>query len=162
MPLGVRPCRTAGWLLLLLWVLAGGCGRRVPGRPLAGDIIELEIGGVTLQAEIANDALSRSNGLMYRKSLPEFRGMLFVYNDPDRLRFWMRNTWIPLSIAFLDDDGTILQIEDMRPKDESHTLSKEMVRYALEVNQGWFERKGIRVGDTIRDFEEKVRRYRER
>jgi uncharacterized membrane protein (UPF0127 family) len=153
----------AGLLALVtagICACACGCGRKVVGRPVAGDIIELRIGAETLQAEVANDDLSRANGLMFRKSLPQQRGMIFVYNQPDRLSFWMRNTYLPLSIAFLDDQGVILQIEDMRPKDESHTVSKKRVRYALEVNQGWFQRKGIKVGDQFVDFEETVGRYR--
>jgi uncharacterized membrane protein (UPF0127 family) len=71
----------------------------------------------------------------------------------------MRNTPIPLSIAFLDDEGTIRQIEDLQPNDESTTSSKYRLRYALEVNQGWFQRHGIGVGDTIADFREKVGPY---
>ena len=72
----------------------------------------------------------------------------------------MRNTLIALSIAFIDDSGRILQIEDMKPKDERRTVSKDKVRYVLEMNQGWFERHGVTVGDIFVDFQEKVVRFR--
>ena len=145
--------------LALMCMSSAGCKPRLASRLMPGDSIDLEIKGKKLQVEVASDDLSRKNGLMYRKSLPESQGMIFVYPTPRKLQFWMRNTYIPLSIAFLDDRGKILEIQDMRPKDESHTVSKYSLRYALEVNQGWFQRNGVGVGDTFTDFDSRVRPF---
>jgi uncharacterized membrane protein (UPF0127 family) len=88
-------------------------------------------------------------GLMYRTALGQDRGMLFVYEVEQHLSFWMKNTRIPLSIAFIDSTGRITDILDMKPLDDRppHYLSSEPVMYALEVNQGFFEERGVRVGD---------------
>lgn len=134
---------------------AGGC-RRERDILRTGELIDLTVKDRPLRVEVASDELSRKLGLMDRRSLPESSGMLFVYAQADALGFWMHRTHIPLSIAFLSDDGKILQIEDMKPHDETHTRSNMKVRYALEVNQGWFRRNGIGVGDSIVDFREKV------
>ena len=99
---------------------------------------------------------------MNRPSLPENEGMLFLFPQLEKQSFWMKNTLIPLSIAFLEDGGKILQIEDMKPKDESSTLSKYPVRYALEVNQGWFQRNGIAVGDAFSGFAAKIAKFKGR
>lgn len=93
---------------------------------------------------------------MYRESIPDDRGMLFIFSRRKPLSFWMRNTLVPLSIAFISDDGRILEIRHMRPKDESSTQSTHEVRYALEVPRGWFDRAGAEVGDTIPDFQRRV------
>ena len=112
--------------------------------------IDLYVGMHRVQAELAVKADERAQGLMNRPSLPEQRGMLFVFDRPGVQCFWMRNTLIPLSIAFLREDGSIVNIEDMQPlKDDSH-CSKEPVRLALEVNQGWFEKRNIAPGMKVR------------
>jgi len=136
-----------------------GCRRAPQSLALPGDIVELKMKDRTIRAEVASDYATQTVGLMERKSLCENCGMLFVYAAPEQLSFWMKNTYIPLSIAFLDDDGKILQIEDMQPKVELRTLSNTKVRYALEVNQGWFQRNGIGVGDAFADFAATVQRY---
>lgn len=159
-----RPVATRTAMLLLgitscclVQVAFPGCSRRTErvGRPY--DVIRLEIGEASLAVEVASDDPSRRLGLMNRESLPENRGMLFIFRNAVEQSFWMKNTLIPLSIAFISDDGEILQIEHMKPKDETSTLSKHRVRYALEVNKGWFERHGIEPGARIKDFREKVR-----
>jgi uncharacterized membrane protein (UPF0127 family) len=86
---------------------------------------------------------------MYRFSLPADHGMLFVFPAPQPLGFWMRNTYIPLSIAYLDADGRILNIEDMAPRDESSHPSRGLALYALEMRKGWFADKGIGVGARV-------------
>lgn len=114
------------------------------GKPL------IRVGGVPLKVEIADTPRSRQTGLMFRERLPEDEGMLFVFKRVDYLSFWMKNTLIPLSIAFIDADGKIVQMEDMEPLDEqTHHRSAQPVLYALEVNQGWFERHGVHVGDRV-------------
>ena len=100
-------------------------------------------------AEVAADHNSRSTGLMFRKSLAPNHGMLFVFSEKSPQCFWMRNTYVPLSIAFLDDDGRIVNIEDMAPLTENSHCSREPVRLALEMEQGWFARRGLAAGDRL-------------
>jgi uncharacterized membrane protein (UPF0127 family) len=102
---------------------------------------------VHLQVELALSPEEQAQGLMYRKSLDEGQGMLFVFDRDKLASFWMKNTLIPLSIAYINSDGTILEIHDMRPEDLSLIRSSRSVRYALEVPQGWFSRAGIGPGD---------------
>ena len=124
--------------------------------------ITLEIGDQTLITEIACDSDSRTLGLMNRDQLPEDHGMLFIFPSEQRLRFWMKNTRIPLSIAFLSGAGEVLQIEDMKPFDQRLTVADKRGRHALEVNQGWFGRHRLGVGSRIEDFEAKLRRFQAR
>jgi uncharacterized protein len=104
---------------------------------------------VRVRVEIADDVLEQARGLMYRTALAENRGMLFVYPDEEKRSYWMRNTLIPLSIAFMDSEGRIVDIKDMKPLDDDppHYVSAEPARYALEVNKGFFEERGVEVGD---------------
>ena len=157
-PRGV-PFLVVALLAVPLLVVGVGCKPKVVGRAMAGDFIALKVKDRTIQAEVACDDLSRLTGCMGRDRLGENQGMIFVYPRPDFLSFWMRNTSIPLSIAFLDDGGKILQIEDMQPHDETRTVSTTRVRYALEVNQGWFQRNNVGVGDAFLDFATTVAPY---
>lgn len=112
-------------------------------------IRKLTAGMHVIQAEIAATPDTRSTGLMNRKSLAPNHGMLFVFDQANVQCFWMRNTFIPLSIAFLQDDGTIVNIADMTPQsDQSHCSSKP-VRFALEMEQGWFAARGMSPGKKI-------------
>ena len=112
--------------------------------------ITLKAGTYTIYTEVASTEKSREIGLMYRKTLPENNGMLFVFETLDANNcFWMKNTDLPLSIAFLGDDGTIINIADMQPRSEEEHCPNEPVRYALEMNQGWFAKKNINVGTRI-------------
>src|SRR5215203_1376185 len=106
---------------------------------------------VEVRVEIANNPFERARGLMYRTALGEDRGMLFVYPGEQKLSFWMKNTLIPLSIAYIDSEGRIVDILDMKPLDDKspHYVSSEPVQYALEVNQGFFEKRGVKVGDRV-------------
>jgi len=102
-----------------------------------------------IRAEVADSMDTRMQGLMLRKSMAANDGMLFVFEDSSPQCFWMRNTLIPLSIAFLADDGTVVNLADMKPQsDESHCSAKP-VRYALEMNQGWFAKRGVKPGTRI-------------
>ena len=103
---------------------------------------------VPVKVEIADSDAERQRGLMERTALGENRGMLFVFESEQRLSFWMKNTLIPLSVAYLDSEGRIVDIQDMQPLDETSHPSAAPARYALEVNQGFFEEHGIEVGDT--------------
>ena len=107
---------------------------------LAADSIPLIVGGKQVAAEVADTPQERAIGLMGRASLAPDAGMLFVYPDEAVRSFWMKNTRIPLSIAFINDDGKVLQIDDMRPFDLTSVPSRFVVRYALEVDKGWYNK----------------------
>ncbi|MBB6479162.1 DUF192 domain-containing protein [Spirochaeta isovalerica] len=110
---------------------------------------EIQVGDKTIRVEIADNDQSRATGLMNRKSMDEDHGMLFVFQEEKKMSFWMKNTLIPLSIAYISKNGEIKEIYDMYPLDESPVRSTRSVLYALEMNQGWFERNGISPGDRI-------------
>ena len=109
----------------------------------------LTAGMHVIRAEVASNNETRARGLMYRKELAPNAGMLFVFEQPAVQCFWMRNTLIPLSIAFLADDGTITNIADMTPMTENSHCSSAPVRLALEMEQGWFAKRGISAGKKI-------------
>jgi len=104
---------------------------------------------VKVRVEIADEASEQTRGLMYRTALGEDRGMLFVFRSEEKLSFWMKNTLIPLSVAFIDSEGRIVDIQDMKPLDDEPPsyVSARPAQYALEVNQGFFEERGVAVGD---------------
>jgi uncharacterized membrane protein (UPF0127 family) len=104
---------------------------------------------VRVRVELADDDFERARGLMYRTALAKDRGMLFIFDEEQKLSFWMKNTLIPLSIAFMDSEGRIVDIQDMKALDDDppHYVSADPARYALEVNQGFFVERGVKVGD---------------
>jgi uncharacterized protein len=110
---------------------------------------KLVINGNILEVELANTPLKRSLGLMYRSELPFNSGMLFVFPQSKNLSFWMKDTHIPLSIAYIDENGFIKNIENMNPEDITSIKSNSPCKFALEVNQGWFEKNKIRTGDKV-------------
>lgn len=112
-------------------------------------ILTLQAGIHLVKAEVADDERKRAIGLMYRESLAPNHGMLFVFREKAGHCFWMRNTLIPLSIAFLDDDGTIVNVEDMAPRSEDSHCPKRPVRFALEMEQGWFGKRGLAPGSKL-------------
>jgi uncharacterized membrane protein (UPF0127 family) len=105
-----------------------------------------------IDVEVADTDFLRRRGLMNRSSLDDGKGMLFVFPDKSIQGFWMKNTYIPLSIAFIEDDGTISSIENMSPNDSESKLSKIPVRYALEVPSGWFDRNGLGPGYRVENL----------
>ncbi len=111
--------------------------------------IELTAGFHRIEAEVAADQASRMQGLMMRKSMAANQGMLFVFPQAERHCMWMRNTYLPLSVAFLDEQGRILNIEDMQPQTEINHCAVSAARFALEMNRGWFADKGIKPGQRI-------------
>jgi len=111
--------------------------------------IEGRTGNVTVIAEIAQSDAQRQQGLMHRKVLKDGEGMLFIFERDQILSFWMKNTLIPLSIAYIANDGRILEIHDMEPGNLNPVSSSRSSRYALEVPQGWFDRAGIVPGDRL-------------
>ena len=142
----LRTARVAALVVFLLPTAhAQTQGAPQQGLPRA----ELTAGMHRIVAEVAADHASRAIGLMHRRSLAPNHGMLFVFQEKSPQCFWMRNTLIALSIAFLDDNGRVVNIEDMAPLTENSHCSKEPVRFALEMEQGWFARRGIRAGDRL-------------
>jgi uncharacterized protein len=124
----------------LIWLLA--CSA-------SAGTVSLAVGGATVAAEVADEPSERSLGLMYRESLSADAGMLFVYPDAEPRSFWMKNTKVPLSIAYLDSRGIVVHLADMTPLDLSPVPSVEPAMYALEMNQGWFSKHGVKVGDKV-------------
>ena len=120
-------------------------------------VMELTAGFHRIEAEVAADAQNRQVGLMNRKTMPTQRGMLFVFTEKNTHCMWMRNTFIPLSVAFLDEDGVIINIEDMQPQTESNHCAKVPARFALEMNLGWFSDKGLKAGQHINGIEKAPR-----
>ena len=119
--------------------------------------VELAIKGHRLVAEVAATDPALTTGLMNRFSLQPDRGMLFVFSAAQPQAFWMKNTYVPLSIAFIGSDGTILNIEDMAPLTETTHPSRGLALYALEMKKGWFDQRGIRSGDSVAGLEKAPR-----
>jgi uncharacterized membrane protein (UPF0127 family) len=115
--------------------------------------IELSAGTHSLRAEVANTYASRARGLMYRKSLQADHGMLFVYPDLAAHCMWMKNTLTPLSVAFIDNQGVILNVADMAPQTQELHCASGPARYALEMRRGWFAAKGIVAGGKVTNLE---------
>jgi len=111
-----------------------------------------KVGDGSLKIELAETAGQQERGLMYRQKLGKNRGMMFIYDREEVRSFWMKNTYIPLSIAFIDADKKIVHITDMAPRDTDSHSSRKPCQYVLEVNKGWFDDHGVEVGDTV-DFE---------
>jgi len=109
-------------------------------------VVELNAGMHLIRAEVAADFATRGRGLMFRKSLAPNAGMLFVFDAPSSQCMWMKNTYIPLSVAFLDAQGTIINIADMQPHSEESHCSARPALYALEMTQGWFAQRGVKPG----------------
>jgi uncharacterized membrane protein (UPF0127 family) len=151
------------WLLGALF-LGAGCNRAEPPpvAPLtsAGDsqtaqpklqTLKLWIGAAELTAELCLTDQQRMMGMMHRKSLEENAGMIFIFPYPHRAAFWMRNTLVPLSAAYIDSEGVILEIRDLEPLNETSVVAKsDQVQYVLEVNRGWFARNNLVAGSVVR------------
>jgi len=108
--------------------------------------ITLNAGMHLIQAEVAQTPEQRSTGLMFRSAMGTNEGMLFAFEAPGQQCFWMKNTLLPLSVAFVDDDGSVVNIENMKPQTLDSHCSKKPVRYVLEMNEGWFAKRGIKPG----------------
>jgi uncharacterized membrane protein (UPF0127 family) len=141
-------------LLLAAALAFAACGNgtppAVPGAQLPVDW--LTVGGHRITVELARRPEERSRGLMFRDSLPPDHGMLFLFTTDEVQTFWMRNTKIPLSIAYVDANGRIVRIADLVPFDEQAVSSIAPARYALEMNRGWFAAHRVVAGDRITDI----------
>lgn len=108
--------------------------------------IKISAGMHLIDTQLALTDQQRATGLMFRKEMPQSEGMLFVFEHASQQCFWMKNTLLPLSAAFVADDGTIINLVDMKPQTTDSHCSQRPVRYVLEMNQGWFAKKGIKAG----------------
>jgi len=131
-------------LLLPLLLISAPSVAQLAGGELP--TIQLNAGMYLIRAEVAADEPTRERGLMFRKQMASNAGMLFLFDDAASQCMWMKNTLIPLSVAFLDDHGTIINIEDMAPQTEDTHCARRPARYALEMNGGWFAARGIKPG----------------
>lgn len=128
----------------------------VPGAAalaqIAMPVAELGAGMYRIEAEVAHTFETRQVGLMNREAMALHRGMVFVFPEDARHCMWMRNTFLPLSVAFLDAEARIINIEDMQPQTETSHCAAAPARFALEMNIGWFAERGIQAGDVLRGF----------
>ena len=115
--------------------------------------VELAAGMHLIRAEVADSMGTRMQGLMHRKSMPQGAGMVFVFDETAAHCMWMKNTLIPLSVAFIDEAGAIVNIADMQPHSEQSHCAARPARYALEMNKGWFAQRGIKPGARLRGLE---------
>jgi uncharacterized membrane protein (UPF0127 family) len=138
--------RIAG-ILLLITAFATGC----ENEPVARDAyFPLEVGSVSLEAQLAIDSPTQSKGLMYRETLGENQGMLFISDRPRQQSYWMRNTTLPLDIGYFTEDGVLREVYPLFPRDETRVVSRrDDILYALEMNRGWFKSNGVLVGDLL-------------
>ena len=112
-------------------------------------VAQLNAGMHLIRAEVAADYATRMTGLMHRASMPSNAGMLFIFDEATTHCMWMKNTLLPLSVAFIDERGTIVNVEDMEPQTEDSHCASRPARYALEMNRGWFAARGIKPGSRI-------------
>jgi uncharacterized membrane protein (UPF0127 family) len=124
-----------------------------PVAPAELPVIDLSAGIHVIHAEVANTMSGRSQGLMFRKNLSPNHGMLFVFDVTDRHCMWMKNTLIPLSVAFIDERGVILNIEDMQPQTEDTHCAVRPARYALEMSLNWFRQRGLGADTMLKGVE---------
>ena len=111
--------------------------------------VKLTSGMHRIDAQLAATPEQRQTGLMFRKDMPRHEGMIFVFDQPAKQCFWMKNTLLPLTAAFVADDGVIVNLADMKPQTTDSHCSTKPVRYVLEMNQGWFAKKGIKAGARL-------------
>jgi hypothetical protein len=112
-------------------------------------VISLNVGMYVINAEVASTHAQREQGLMFRTKMGTNEGMLFIFPVPASVCMWMKNTLLPLSVAFIDENGRIANIEDMKPQTVDSHCSKKLVHYALEMKQGWFKEKNIKPGSSV-------------
>jgi uncharacterized membrane protein (UPF0127 family) len=137
-------------VLLVMSVLAFRpvLAQQVPQPRLA--TVQLQAGMHNIVAELAQTSQQQQTGMMMRTEMASHEGMLFVFDDLSPRCFWMKNTLLPLSIAFIEDDGTVVNIAEMKPRSEASHCSERPVRYALEMNQGWFSKRAIKPGFRLK------------
>ncbi|MBP6777967.1 MAG: DUF192 domain-containing protein [Piscinibacter sp.] len=150
--MNIKPVRAAAraTLLFAFAALLGTSATAQTGPQPPLPTVRLTAGGMhVIQAEVAQSPQERATGMMFRTEMPANAGMLFVFEYAAPHCFWMSNTLLPLSIAFLADDGTVVNVIEMQPRSTSNHCAAQPVRYALEMNQGWFAKRGIKAGSRL-------------
>jgi len=142
-------CKSLRWLALALGLAVGSAWAQNAPQPKL-DAVTLSAGMHNIRAEVARTPLQTQTGMMLRTEMAPHEGMLFAFDGLERRCFWMKNTLLPLSIAFIADDGRIVNLADMQPQSEQSHCSTEPVRFALEMNQGWFAKRGIKPGARLK------------
>lgn len=132
----------------VLFLLSGAVAAQSPQTELPRSTVSAGIHQI--QVQIARTQEQHATGLMFRKDMPQQEGMLFEFKTPSQQCFWMKNTLIPLTAAFVADDGTIVNLEDMQAQTTASHCSVKPVRFVLEVNQGWFAKRGLKAGTKLR------------
>jgi uncharacterized membrane protein (UPF0127 family) len=132
------------WAWLSVWFCSLAWAQGSPQLQLPR--IQLQAGMHQIQAQVAANPDQRSIGLMHRAEMPQGEGMLFAFEQATQQCFWMKNTLLPLTAAFIADDGTIVNLADMKPQTTDAHCSEQPVRWVLEMNQGWFAKRGIKAG----------------
>jgi uncharacterized protein len=135
--------------LLSLCLIATGPALAQEGAQLTLPRIKVSAGIYQMDVQVAQTAKQREIGLMFRTEMPQQEGMLFVFEQPSKLCFWMKNTVLPLTAAFIADDGTIVNLADMKPQTTDSHCAMRPVRYVLEMNQGWFAKRGMKAGTRL-------------
>ena len=136
----------------LLWILVLVCCASLARAQLPE--MTLTMRGQRITAEVASTDSERSTGLMHRRMLPENRGMLFVFPGSAMHGMWMMNTYVPLSVAFIDERGVIINIEDMQPHTQNSHMAARPAKYALEANLGWYRKRGVKAGDKVEGLQQ--------
>lgn len=135
------------------FVLFPACAKEAPKAAVlksVEDRFAIKLGARTVQMQVAALPAETQRGLMFRQAMGEDEGMLFVFDRPQQMSFWMRNTTIPLDIGYIDPEGVLREIYPMHPRDERPVASRSSrLQFALEMNQGWFRRAGVKPGDRL-------------
>lgn len=149
-PFAISSCALRGLasLAIVLCTLAHSIGF-AKDEPQSLPTLTLNAGVHNIRAQVASTPTQREIGLMFRPSMPAHEGMLFVFDEPATQCFWMKNTLLRLSAAFIADDGTVVNIEEMKPQTLDSHCSKKPVRFVLEMNQGWFAKVGVKPGSKL-------------
>jgi uncharacterized membrane protein (UPF0127 family) len=146
MPLMMKPLQSLLAAAALALAVLPACAQ----QPQTGlPRVTLSAGMHQIDAQVAQTNEQRATGLMHRTEMPQHEGMLFVFDQPSVQCFWMKDTLLPLSVAFLADDGTIVNVAEMKPRALDSHCSAKPVRYVLEMNQGWFAKKGVKPGSKL-------------
>jgi uncharacterized protein len=142
-------CKGLVQLLATAALLSPLLSRGQEGPQMSLQRVKLSAGMHLMDVQVASTPEQRQTGLMFRKEMPQQEGMMFVFEQASQQCFWMKNTLLPLTAAFVADDGTIVNLADMKPQTTDPHCSSEPVRYVLEMNKGWFAKKGIKAGSKL-------------
>lgn len=144
-----KACKSLSHALALAALLAPLCASAQEAPQMNLQRIKLSAGMHLIDTQVASTPEQRQIGLMFRKEMPQHEGMIFVFEQAAQQCFWMKNTLLPLTAAFVADDGTIVNLADMKPQTQDSHCSSQPVRYVLEMNKGWFAKKGIKAGSKL-------------